>query len=82
MSNIYFLTHTIYFQLPGYVFHKVIAYVVQYNSQAKVVDSILTYGYNDYIAGISVIPVSITIAVFGFLWAVLFKYRPKKATEM
>lgn len=66
----------------GYVFHKVIAYVVQYNSQAKVVDSILTYDYNDYIAGVSVIPVSITIAVFGFIWAVLFKYRPKKETEM
>lgn len=66
----------------GYFFHKLIAYVVEYNSKVKVIDSVLTYGYNDYIAGISVIPISIAVAVLGFMWAVLFKYRPKKVAEM
>ena len=66
----------------GYIFHKLISYVVEYNASVEVVDSVATYGYNDYITGIAIIPISITIAVLGFIWAILFKYRPKKNTEM
>lgn len=66
----------------GYAFHKIIAYVVEYNAQVKIIDSVTTYSYNDYICGISIIPIAITIAVLGFTWAILFKYRPKKLTEM
>lgn len=66
----------------GYAFHKIIAYMVAHNAEVKMVDSVVTYGYNDYISGIMVIPIAIIIAVIGFVWAALFKYRSKKKTEM
>jgi MFS family permease len=66
----------------GYAFHKIIAYTIQHDAEVKVIDSVTTYGYNDYICGVMVIPIAIVVAVIGFIWAVLFKYRPKKQTEM
>ena len=63
----------------GYVFHKLIAYVIERNSQVKVVDSVTIYGYNDYICGIAVIPAAILIAVCGFAWIIFLKHRTKEA---
>lgn len=59
----------------GYVFHKLIAYIIEHNSQVKLVDSMATYGYNDYIKGIAVIPAAMIIAVCGFAWTILNKNK-------
>lgn len=61
----------------GYIFHKLIAYVIERNADVKIIDSVTTYGYNDYICGIAVIPAAILIAVVGFAWVILLKNKTK-----
>jgi MFS family permease len=61
----------------GYVFHKLIAYIVERNANVKIIDSVTTYGYNDYICGVAVIPAAILIAIIGFAWVILLKNKTK-----
>lgn len=50
----------------GYIFHTSIAYVIENDSNSIVEDSIRTYSTQAFIEGISIIPISLSLASIGF----------------
>ncbi len=50
----------------GYLFHKTIASIIENNSDTVIVNSAPVYSYDAYLHGISVIPISLSLASIGF----------------
>ena len=50
----------------GYLFHKTIASIIENNSDTLIVNSAPVYSYDAYLHGISVIPISLSLASIGF----------------
>ena len=50
----------------GYLFHKTIASIIENNSDTVIVNSAPVYSYDAYLHGISVIPISLSLASISF----------------
>lgn len=68
----------------GYIFHKTIAYRIESNSNHEVMNAENFYTYQDYISGITIIPLALLIAAVGFSVIILiqFKSRRKKPSHL
>ncbi len=66
----------------GYIFHKLIAYSIEYASATTTDNTDIVYSAGAYIAGIKVIPFAISIAVCGFVYLIVREHQLKRKNSV